>query len=133
MYLNRAERRSLAWAMLDLVGGRLVPDDRAWMCVEIGAGDLESVLIALVGTGMRNGVVVPDEMLDALREWLRGYSGTEVAAAFTPYLGEVSIEYQDVTDERPQQATRPTCNRFVERPRRVSSGLAVSGSLWRME
>lgn len=132
MYLNRAERRSLAWTMLDVVGAQLIPDDRAWLCVDIGAGDLESVLITLVGTGMRSGVVVPAEVLDVLREWLRGYSGTEVAAAFTPYLGEVPVDCRPIGDERPQDWIRHTCDRFVERPRRLSSGLAPSGSLWRM-
>lgn len=86
-YVNRFDQRRLAWSLVDVAAQHLVPDDRAWLCVKIGAGDVERALIRLVGTCMRHQVALPADVEATLRDWLPGYSGTEVSAAFESYIG----------------------------------------------
>lgn len=129
MSLARFELRSLAWAMMEVVASHLVPDDRCWLCVRIGAGEIETALVTLVGTCMRNDVVLPRRTRDALREWLRGYSGTEVAVAFAPYLGDVQADIRANSGDDARESLRTNCDRFGKRPRRVPSTLAASGRM----
>jgi hypothetical protein len=133
MYVNRFEQRSLAWAMMDIALPYLTPEDRSWLCVKIGAGDLESALITLVGIGMRHGVPVPVNISAALHEWLRGYSGTEVAAAFEPYVGVMPADKGIGAGGSMSEDLRANCDRFGSRPRRVAPESTPPGSLWGTE
>jgi hypothetical protein len=91
VYVNRFDQRSLAWTMAALAAPYLKPDDLTWLWVEIGAGDLESALVTLVGCCVRNDVRFPPNVATTLRGWLDGYSGTAVSAAFEPYAERIAM------------------------------------------
>jgi len=124
MYLNRFDQRSLSWAMMNVAAAHLAPVERTWLWVKIGAGDLESALVTLVGICMRNDVALPADVEAALRDWLSGYYGTEVAAAFEPYVGVVArtSAVNDVSSA--QDGFHIGCDRFANRARRDPVGSA---------
>lgn len=130
MYLNRFEQRTLAWRLIDSAGPYLTDDDRTWLFVKIGAGELESALFALVGRCMRNEAVLPDDVTARLRDWLRGYAGTEVAAAFEPYIGPVTVAAAKIAYPSPSQLAR---DRYRHRPRRIPVGSISADTLDRMD
>ncbi|QZY47032.1 hypothetical protein [Mycolicibacterium austroafricanum] len=107
---------------MDIARPYLTDEDRSRLSVRIGAGDLASALFALVGRCMRNEVVLPSDVAVTLRDWLHGYSGTEVAAAFEPYVGVVQIVRNVPVIERPMDAAPSSRDRFGNRPRRLSVG-----------
>ncbi|TPG36534.1 hypothetical protein [Mycolicibacterium hodleri] len=119
MYVNRFEQRSLAWAMMNVAAPHLAPNDRTWLWVKIGAGDLENALMTLVGICMRNDAALSSDLAAALRDWLGGYSGMQLAADFEPYVGSTHTAV-DVSDVRStQECSHIGCDRFGSRAHRV--------------
>jgi hypothetical protein len=118
-YVTRFDQRSLAWAMMDVAAPHLAPNDRTWLWVKIGAGDLESVLMTLVGICMRNDVAHSVNLGGAVRDWLDGYAGTDVAAAFESYVRptRMATGVSDVRSTR--ESLDIACDRFGTRARRV--------------
>ncbi|TDH48015.1 hypothetical protein E2F47_25580 [Mycobacterium eburneum] len=114
--MDSFEPRSLAWAMGDLAASYLTPEERTWLCVQIGAGDLERALIFLVGVCARNGVTFPGAVKAPLRSWLSGYAGTEIAEQLQPHVGD---EAPPQNSARSTPAPTPFSDRYSHRPRRV--------------
>jgi hypothetical protein len=117
MYVKRFDRRSLVWAMEDLAAPHLSSGERTWLCVQIGAGDLEHALITLVGVCARRGIFVPGAVRDSLRDWLRGYTGTAVAEELAPYLADA--RHNDARATSTQEPTPSGSGRYGNRLRGV--------------
>jgi hypothetical protein len=118
-YVTRFDQRSLAWAMMTVAAPHLAPNEQIWLWVKIGAGDLESALMTLVGVCMRNDVPLSVNLAGALRDWLDGYAGTDVAAAFESYVRptRMATGVSDVRSTR--ESLDIACDRFGSRARRV--------------
>ncbi len=129
VYVNRFEQRSLAWSLVELAEPHLTPEDRTWLWVEIGAGDLESALFALVGRCLRSGAPLPPDVSAVLGDWLRGYAGTDVAAAFGSRIAPTQDAGNRSDPSQPGADAREVRGKFSSRPRRVPVGSPSPGTL----
>jgi hypothetical protein len=122
MYVNRFGQRVLAWRLVECVTDHLDPSTVPWLNAQIGAGDLDDALIALVGCCMRHDVVLPTDVAETVRDWAAGYAGTGIAAAFAPYLGETlepALIRESVSKSCGTRADGRPHDAFAHKPQRM--------------
>jgi len=69
---------SFAWALAGAVGSVFSVQERAWMCVTLGAGDFTRVVIErLLAAIATHGIELSDDLVDSAFDWLIGFTGTE--------------------------------------------------------
>lgn len=104
MYVSRSEQLTLACNLFDHCVIHLDPLRCSRLTTQIGAGDLEHALIALLGCCTRNSIQLPVEVAVSLRGWVEGYAGTDVAANFAFYIDGLPA---GVTEVPPDKAISP--------------------------
>lgn len=75
--MNRAEESAFVWALMDSANPFLSKTARTWLCVRIGAGELESAIKQLLRGFVASETALPANLMESLAEWIRGFAGSE--------------------------------------------------------
>jgi hypothetical protein len=97
--MNRADETNLAWTLNDAASAFLSRDARLWLCVKIGAGELESAIIELLDGYVRHNAELPSELAAPVRAWIRGYLGSDSEPILRHLLSRLRVS------ARPQPGT----------------------------
>jgi hypothetical protein len=93
--MNRADERTLAWALVDAAGPRLPVVTRARLTMMIGAGELAEAIVDLLTTYASSRIAMSRELLLQLNAWTFGYEGTPAAASLQRLVERISKQPSD--------------------------------------
>jgi hypothetical protein len=98
--MNMAEEIDLAWALLDWVSPSLSRRSRTRLYAQLGAGECGSTIRQILERRYLDGVVLPAELVDRLRNWAAGYERSESATTLRALIGPVCTASSRSADER---------------------------------
>ncbi|OBC11944.1 hypothetical protein A5784_03745 [Mycobacterium sp. 852013-50091_SCH5140682] len=75
--MNRAEESAFVWALMDSANPFLSKTARTWLCVRIGAGELESAIKQLLRGFVASETALPANLMESLAAWISGFAGSE--------------------------------------------------------
>ncbi|MGV0739759.1 hypothetical protein ABQF35_25495 [Mycobacterium syngnathidarum] len=84
-FMTQVEQRALAWSLAEIAAPYLSRATASSLYAEIAVGDVPAAIVSLLDCCHRH-VELPDRLIDMVRNWIRGYAGTEFAAALRPYV-----------------------------------------------
>lgn len=84
--MNRAEEARLAWALIDSAIGHLCVEARAQLCVDVGAGDQDSAIIAVLTSYVCAKATMATDLKNMVDTWIDGYRGADLE----PFLRDLT-------------------------------------------
>jgi hypothetical protein len=96
--MHRAEVFSFAWELADAAAPFLSTETFALVCVKIGAGELDSAIRYLLHCLGSCDAELSAERAVAVREWIRGYRGSEDEFVLRRLAGRIRVS---ATPEQP--------------------------------
>jgi hypothetical protein len=102
--MNRAQESALVWALADCASAHLHQQARARLCVKIGAGEQEGVMMDLLQWYARNNIELPSGLADGVRSWIGGYSGSDYEPLLRSLLDRIHVSDGNGTGEATKTA-----------------------------
>ncbi len=84
--MNRAEEARLAWALIDSAAGLLSVEARTQLCVDVGAGDQDSAIIAVLTSYVCAKAAMESDLKNMVDTWIGGYRGADLE----PFLHDLT-------------------------------------------
>lgn len=98
-YLARAEQRSLAWALVDLMRPYLPRRERVRLVTMLGAGEIETTVMELIDYCGQVEAALPATLVQPLCDWVRGYRDTPMQGVLRARVADLVARESAPTPE----------------------------------
>ena len=99
--MNRAEELAFAWALVDSARRFLDKSSRTWLCVKIGAGELEVAIRGLLEGFVSTDTALPASLSVPLWAWLDGFVGSDSEPDLRELACRIRLSGSDRTEPEP--------------------------------
>lgn len=108
--MNRAEESAFAWALLDSAEAFLTKRVRAWLCVRIGAGELDTAVEELLQRFVASNTAMPAALVPSLWAWVDGFAGSDGEAGLRELAMRIRLFSSSHAEgnEHPMSVTPPS-------------------------
>lgn len=89
--MNRAEESAFVWALMDSADAFLSETARTWLCVRIGAGELESAIKELLRGFVASNTALPANLMESLWAWIGGFAGSAGEAGLRELVSKIKM------------------------------------------
>ncbi|OMC33113.1 hypothetical protein A5742_14545 [Mycolicibacterium fortuitum] len=99
--VNNSEVHDFLWALVDAANPFMTEEARAWMYVKIGAGEIESAILALLQSFVRNDTAVPPAVVARLWAWIGGFTGSDREPSLRELANRVRVAARPEAPPKP--------------------------------
>ncbi|OBB27179.1 hypothetical protein A5792_25555 [Mycolicibacterium peregrinum] len=107
--MNRAEESAFVWALMDSAEAFLTKRVRAWLCVRIGAGELDAAIRELLHGFLTSNTAMPAALGAPLWAWVGGFAGSDGEAGLRELASRIRLfsNYAE-SNEHPKSILPPS-------------------------